>query len=91
MGVGLCRLSTDRIVVPLPWLSWLPVGEDCPELLKVLREPPLGCPTPYSLPETIGERPLDLPLPELQALLSICSRPFFSHAILGMHPEQQLV
>jgi hypothetical protein len=37
MGVGLWRLSIDLMVVPLPWLSMLPVGEDCPELLTVLR------------------------------------------------------
>jgi len=72
MGVGRCRLSTERMVVPLPWLSWLPVGEDCPELLTVLREPALGAPTLYCLPEGIGERPRDLPFPEFQVLLSIC-------------------
>lgn len=39
MGVGRCRLSKDLFVAPLPWLSMLPVGDDCADRLKGRRVP----------------------------------------------------
>jgi len=86
--VVLWRLSNDLRVTPLPWLSMLPVGEDCPELLTVLREPAFG-PTRsllvmlsyglpfllgYCLPEGMWGCVRDFPLPEAQPLFSICMK-----------------
>ncbi len=39
MGVARCRLS-EREVAALPWLSTLPVGEDCADKLKGFLELP---------------------------------------------------